>query len=152
MVSKENSAVKRKSLLLGGYFSLTFSLFQLSGRFWPPDAIRYFGGPAELRVMQPVLYTFVCIIVAVIVAVLGLYALSGAGRIRPLPLLRTIITATASIYILRGLLLIPQIPAVIKHPSLVRFLLFSVISLCVGLAHLAALPSLFKRVIPDQSL
>jgi hypothetical protein len=149
MESQEKDGVNKKAFLLGGgYFSLTFAVFQLSGIFWPADAIKYFGGPAELSVTQPILYTFSCIIVAAILAVLGIYALSGAGRIRPLPLLRTVITATAAIYLLRGLLLIPQILVVIKHPSLARFLLFSIISLCVGLAHLAALPSLFKRANP----
>ena len=83
MVSKGNSTANRNALLLGGYFSLIFALFQLSGIFWPPEAIRYFGGPAELSVTQPILYACGCIIVSVIVAVLGLYALSGAGRIPP---------------------------------------------------------------------
>ena len=35
-------------LLAGGYFSLAFTAFQVSAIWWPPSAVRYFGGPAEL--------------------------------------------------------------------------------------------------------
>ncbi len=131
--------------MLGGYFSLAFAVFQVSGIFWPPDAIRYFGGPAELSQARPFIYASFCVVVAAIVTVFGLYALSGSGRIRRLPLLRTVIAAATAIYILRGLLLIPQILAVLRQPIPARFLLFSMISLCVGLIHLAGLPPLFIR-------
>lgn len=155
-VSVENGAMRfaeRNALLLGGAcFSLVFAVFQGSGMFWSYHAIKYFGGPAELSKTQPVLYAFLCIFVAAIAAIFGLYALSGAGRIRRLPMLRTVITAMTAIYILRGLLLIPQIPVVVKHPSLTRFALFSVISLCVGLVHLGGLLKLFKGRSPAEAL
>jgi putative oxidoreductase len=144
---------KKNALLLGGaYFSLAFAAFQISGIFWPSHAIKYFGGPAELSEARPVLYAFLCIVVAAIAAIFGLYAMSGAGRIRRLPLLRTVITATTAIYILRGFLLIPQIPLAVKHPSLIRFALFSMVSLCVGLIHLAGLFKLFKPRSPAEAL
>jgi hypothetical protein len=138
-------------LLIGGCFSLAFAVFQFSGVFWPANAIKYFGGPDELSQTQPVIYALLCMVFAAIVAVIGLYALSGAGKIRRLPLLRTVITITTVIYVLRGLLLIPQIPIVIEHPDLMRFALFSVISLCVGLVHLAGLIKLFKQGRPGEA-
>ena len=141
-----DTATERNDLLLfGGYFSLAFAVFQISGVFWSPDAIRYFGGPAELSRTRPVVYSLLCIAAAAIVAVLGLYALSGAGKIRRLPLLRTIVTITTLIYLLRGLPLIPQLPIVIRKPGLLRFAAFSVISLCVGFVHFGGLIKLLKQ-------
>jgi hypothetical protein len=142
---------KNTLLLVGGYFSLAFAVFQISGVLWPPAAIKYLGGPAELSQTRPVIYTLICIVVAAIVAVLGLYALSGAGKIRRLPMLRTVITVITVIYGLRGLLLIPQMPVVIKNPGLMRFALFSVISLCVGFVHLGGLIKLFKQGRPSET-
>jgi hypothetical protein len=43
---------------------------------------------------------------ALIPIVFGLYALSGAGIIRPLPLLRTVLVAAAALFLLRGLFII----------------------------------------------
>ncbi len=145
-------AQKNALLLGGGCFSLAFAGFQISGIFWTPQAIKYFGGPAELSEARPVLYMLLCIVVAAIVAMLGVYALAGAGRIRRLPLLRTAILLATAIYLLRGLLLIPQIPAVVKQPSLMRFALFSAISLCVGLVHLGGFIHLLKIRNPGKPL
>jgi|WetSurMetagenome_2_1015567.scaffolds.fasta_scaffold195269_1 hypothetical protein len=143
---------KNTLLLVGGYFSLAFAVFQISGVFWPPNVIKYFGGPAELSQTHPVIYALLCLGVALMVAVFGIYALSGAGKIRTLPWLRTVITVTTAIYLLRGLMLVPQIPVVTKHPQLMRFALFSVIALCVGLVHLIGLTRLFKQGHPGEAL
>jgi putative oxidoreductase len=148
--SPETLTAENTLLLAGGCFSLAFAVFQISAVFWPPNAIRYFGGAAELSQTRPVIYALLCIVVAAIVAVLGLYALSGAGKIRRLPLLRTAITAMTVIYVLRGLLLILQMPEVIKNPTLMRFALFSGISLCVGVVHLGGLIKLFRRGRPGE--
>ncbi len=147
----DTSTERNTFLLVGGYFSLAFAAFQISGVFWSPNAIQYFGGPAELSKTKPVIYALLCLAVAAIVAVLGLYALSGAGKIRRLPLLRTILTTTTLIYVLRGLLLIPQLPIVIRQPGLIRFAVFSVISLCVGLVHLGGLIRLLKQGHPGMA-
>jgi hypothetical protein len=139
--------VRRNALLLvGGYFCLAFAAFQISAVFWPPSAIRYLGGPAELSRARPVVYISLCVGIAIVVAILGLYDLSGAGTLRRLPLLRTVVTATTSIFVLRGLLFIPQLPVVMRHPGLMRFALFSLISLGVGVIHLGGVIKLFKQL------
>ena len=141
----ETSTEKNALLIGGGYFSLAFAVFQISGPLWPPHVIKYFGGPWQLSQTRPVVFALLCIVIAVIVAIFGLYALSGAGKIRRLPLLRTINTATTTIYLLRGLLLIPQIPFVIKYSGVMRYALFSAIALGVGLVHLGGLIKLYKQ-------
>ena len=135
-------------LLAGGYFSLGFAAFQVSAIRWPPGAVKYFGGPAELRTENPIRYAVLCIVIAAIVAVFGLYALSGAGKVRPLPWLRTVLLFVTAIYLLRGLSIIPQTPIVLKHPDLVRFLVFSGISLCVGVIHIGGVVQLCRRGRP----
>jgi hypothetical protein len=137
-------------LLVGGYFSLGFAAFQVSAIGWSARAIRYFGGPAELRIEKPIQYGLLCLAIGVIVAIFGLYALSGAGKVRPLPLLRTVLLFVTAVYLLRGLLIIPQIPIVVKHPDLVRFVVFSGIALCVGVVHLGGLVQLWRRGRPGE--
>jgi hypothetical protein len=140
------AATERNSLLLaGGCFSLAFAVFQVSAMFWPAGAIRYFGGPAELSQARPAVYASICVVVAVMVAVCGLYALSGAGLFRRLPLTRTVLGVTTGVYLLRGLLLVPQLPIVIRHPEFIRFAAFSAISLCVGVVHLGGWVRLVRR-------
>jgi hypothetical protein len=108
---------------------------------------RYFGAPqlatlAEQGSARPALLT---LLLAAVFAVWGLYGLSGAGRIRRLPLLRTILVAVAAIYLLRGLLLVPEIVGFVLGPvHYVRGMVFSFVSLCAGLAHLCGLVPLFR--------
>ena len=138
-------------LLAGGYFSLAFAVLQVSGIWWSASAIRYLGGPAKLSIDRPITYAVLCLVVAAGVALFGLYALSGAGKIRRLPLLRTGLITVTSIYLLRGLLAIPQIPVVLKHPGLMRFLVFSVISLVVGALYLAGVMYLYRYGRPGEA-
>lgn len=135
-------------LLLGGWFSIAFTILQISGIWWSIKGIRYMGGPAKLALEQPTRYALLCIGLGIVTALFGLYALSGAGVIGKLPLLRTALIVITVIYLLRGLLLLPQIPFVLKHLDLIRFLVFSVIALCVGLVHLGGVVKLFRQGRP----
>ncbi len=143
----KSASVRRQNYLLvvGGLFSLAFAVFQASAIWWSVDLIRYFGGPVQLRAERPIVYDGLCLVVAGIVAMFGLYALSAAGKIRRLPLVRTTVTTAAVIYLLRGLLIIPQIPQVLKHPEFLRFAVFSAISLLVGGVHFGGVVSLFRH-------
>jgi xanthine/uracil permease len=103
-----------------------------------------------LRTEKPIQYGLLCIAIGVIVAIFGLYALSGAGKFRRLPLLRTVLLFVAAVYLLRGLLVIPQTPIVLTHPDQVRFVVFSGIALCVGVIHLGGLVQLWRRGRPGE--
>ena len=141
----KTAQVRNYGLLFGGYFSLAFALFQLSAIWWPPRVVAYMGGPADLSVNQPFLYGILCVVIAAIVALFGLYALSGAGQIRPLPAVRAALITITAVYLLRGLLFIPQLPIVVKNPHLVRFFLFSLIAFCVGAAYLVGVILLYRQ-------
>ncbi len=143
------SIQKNTLLVIGGWFSIAFAVFQISGIWWPPKAIAWFGGPDQMSINRPVSYALLCLVVGVGVAVFGVYTLSGAGKMARLPLLRTMVTTVTVIYLLRGLLLLPQLPSIIKHPTFWRFGLFSLISLAVGFVHLGGLVKLFKYGRPE---
>jgi len=142
---------RNRKLLIGGYFSLAFAVFQVSAIWWSASAIRYFGGPAQFSTEKPLAYAILCLAVAAIVAVFGLYALSGAGKIPRLPLLRAVLIAVTVVYLLRGFLIIPQTRFVLKHPELARFVVFSAISLCVGALHLGGVIGLYRQGRPDET-
>ncbi len=65
----------------------------------------------------------------------GAYALSGAGLIGPLPLLRWMLIGIAALYTLRGLAVFPQALGLIVGTR--RDVVFSAVSLAVGLVHAA---------------
>jgi len=140
-----------RMLRVGGCFSLAFAVFQVSAIWWSASAIRYFGGPAQFSTEKPFAYAILCLAVAAMVAVAGLYALSGAGKPPRLPLLRTVLIAVTVVYLLRGLLIVPQTRLVLRHPELVRFAVFSAISLCVGFVHLGGVVVLYRHGRPDQA-
>jgi hypothetical protein len=60
-------------------------------------------------------------------------------------LLSTVVAVVSGIYLLRGLMAVPQAFSVAKHPELVRFFLFSLISFAVGLLYLGRLVALNRK-------
>jgi len=133
------------ALIAGGAFSLVFALFQASAVFWPTRWIAALGGPVELSRTKPVLYAALCLVIALVVAACGVYALSGAGVLRRLSGVRTVVTATTAVYLVRGLLLVPQLPVLARHPEAWRFGAFSVIALAVGVVHLVGTIRLYRE-------
>jgi hypothetical protein len=80
--------------------------------------------------LLPDLLTF---FIAIIFFIWGLYAYSGAGLIRRLPLLKTALVVISSIYTIRGLLLFIDIFSP-QHLT-VFMLITSIVSFIAGLAH-----------------
>lgn len=102
-------------------------------------AYRYFGAGdrlaqrAEAGSLQPAAMTLVF---AVAFFVLAAYGFSGAGAIRRLPLLRTALVASAVVYLLRGLFVITEVLALAGGRAVPpRFVVFSLVSLAVGLCY-----------------
>jgi putative oxidoreductase len=147
ITDKSPPARENKYLQMGGFFSLAFALFQVSAVVWPAKLVASFGGPAELQIEHPYYFISLCLIIGAIAAVWGLYALSGAGKLRRLPLLHTVLSVITTIYILRGLDVIHDAMMIYKHPeqNLIRFLIFSLLALCIGLIHLTGIIRLFRH-------
>ena len=75
---------------------------------------------------------------ALILVIFGLYALSGAGSIRHLPLLRLGLTGISSLFLLRGLFLILTVLAllgVLKGEILVQGVVSDLVFLAAGITY-----------------
>ena len=91
--------------------SFSMAACQLAIAVWPAAA-EYFQAPPSLLNDHVQLFV-VGATAALIPLLLGLYALSGAGVIRRLPLLRTALIVTGSLFLLRGLLIVLPILVVL---------------------------------------
>ncbi len=142
------------SLQIGGLFSLAFAVFQVSAIFWPQEILEYFGGPVKMQAENPIFYIVVCLGVGILVGLCGLYALSGAGKFRQLPFLRTVLVVAAAVFILRGLLIIPILKIMFTNPesTVFRYFVFSLIALGAGIIHLVGVISLLNHGRPERTL
>jgi hypothetical protein len=130
-------------LIAAGLSSFTIAVAHLGIMFLGAPGYRWFGAPGlavevERGSSVPAL---MCIAVAALLCLWGLYALSGAGRVRRLPLLRTGIVIIGVIYLLRGLLGIPQLVDLFggRNVAPIRYLGFSLVSGVTGVLYLGGL-------------
>lgn len=104
-----------------------------------PAWYRYFGAPslaAEIEAGKPLVPTILALAVAAVFVVWASYALSGAGAIRRLPLLRVALFAIAGVYLLRGVQVVPEVMGVARGAIPGRFPVFSAFSVFAGVAYL----------------
>ncbi len=130
--------ISRYCLTLGSIASFLIALLHLALVF-KPQWYRHFGAD-ELVQMHEKGSPFTVLVtlgLALMFAVWGAYALSGAGVIRQLPLLRISLIAIGAIYTLRGLMLPSELFTLIlrKIPTFlfVRAKMLGFYSLSAGL-------------------
>jgi hypothetical protein len=126
-------------LIAGGVMSALISLLHVFLAVFP--ALYKFVGPdqsalTEMAAQGSSITTTVSVALALLFAVWALYAFSGAGMIRPFPLLRIALITISVIYLLRALFLLSEIGMVVNQGYPFRFLVFSTISLVAGLLYL----------------
>jgi hypothetical protein len=100
----------RRWLLCGGLLTAAASLLHVGIILGGPAWYRFFGAGERMARMAARGSPYPALVTAGIAAVLGawaLYALSGAGVIRRLPLLRLALVLIAAVYLGRGVLGIP---------------------------------------------
>lgn len=130
-------------LTIGAVVSLSLAVLHLYMVF-KPQIWRYFGAGelsmlAEqgVRWIAPVTFTIALVFVA-----WGLYALSGAGFVRSLPLLKTVLIGIGTIYVLRGLAFPGDVVKAFTNAYSLRFAVFSAVSLLTGLIYMGGAFSL----------
>jgi hypothetical protein len=102
----------KRWLIAGGMLSGAAALLHLAIILGGPRFYRFFGAgqrmvhAAEIGSIRPALITSA---IALVLLVWALYAFSGAGLIRRLPLLRTGLVLISAFYLLRGLVPIPML-------------------------------------------
>lgn len=103
-------------LIVGGVLSVIASGMHIAVIFGGPDWYRAFGAGEELAAMaeQGSIYpTVLTLMIATVLFIWALFAFSGAGLIRRLPLLQTGLVVISAIYALRGIapfLAMPFVP------------------------------------------
>jgi hypothetical protein len=107
--------------------------------FAGPAAYEYFGAPASLAAAArrgSAVPALVTLIVALLLAGFGLYGLSGAGRAPRLPALRVLLVGISGVYVLRGLVVVPEFILFSFERKLpARLMVFSLIALAIGVLH-----------------
>lgn len=141
---------KERILALAGWLSAAVAALHVVIVFFGAPAYRYFGAgedmarQAEAGLFVPAAITLA---IAAVFAVFALYAFSGAGQLRRLPLLRTGLAVITAIYLLRGLLLFTEVYAYTQGAGVkARHLAFSSTSLVIGLFYLAGTVLLWQRL------
>lgn len=122
--------------------ALCFGIALLHGAmiFMGPYAYAYFGAP-QLGRAEAAGFAYPDQMAAglvLIFAAFGAYALSGAGRVRRLPLLRVGLVLIGAVFTLRGLALFVELGQIASGAGIApRMAVFSLVSLITGVAFLA---------------
>lgn len=132
----------RPWLIAGGVASGAAAVLHLLCIVGGPAWYRFFGAgeriarEAERHLPWPAL---VAACIAAVLALWAIYAFSGAGLIRPLPLLRVGLVVITAIYLVRGLVLF--FPGALRRPDLSPAFLFwsSLVVLAIGAVHAVGL-------------
>ena len=145
--------ISKLFLVIGGIASFAIGAFQAVILFsisWS----RYFGAP-EIMLFDPIVLILVGFVVVVCFIVFGLYAWSGAGRIKRLPLLRPALLSIGSIYTLRGIFFIPFLLAdagylqtAMNHST--KDIITSAISLIIGILYLTGTIGYWSEIPSSQ--
>ena len=128
-------------LLAGAMLSLAAAILHLGVIAGGPDWYRFFGAPesyALAAAQGSIVPALVAAAIAAILAIWAAFALSGAGRLIRLPLLRTALVTITAIYLARGLLLIPTF-LYVPYPEGAFDYWSSAIVLIYGLVHAVGL-------------
>ncbi|KZN66550.1 hypothetical protein N473_09160 [Pseudoalteromonas luteoviolacea CPMOR-1] len=129
--------MKNKYLLFAAYSSFLAAFLHLGCIIFGAPWYRFFGAGehmakmAEAGKLEPTLTTLV---IASALSVWGIFALSGAGVVRRLPFLRTVIFMVALVFIARGVAF-PFIMPLFPENSFTFWLVSSLICLSIGMSY-----------------
>lgn len=130
----------RMALLLAAACSGLVATVHVGTVFGGAAWYRFFGAPwlaAKVERGDAVLPTAITFALALIFTACGLYALSAAGVLRRLARTRPVLLGIGALYLLRGLMVLPDLAAVI-HGGIVppRLFAFSAFSALAGVLYL----------------
>ena len=128
-------------LIIAALLSASAAVLHVLIIFGGPDWYRFFGAGERFAVAAAEGQYYPALVTTGIAAVLSMwsaYALSGAGVIPQLPLLRMVLVGVTAIYLLRGIAFVPMVIA--KGGQVSPFALWSsAICLGIGMIHLVGL-------------
>ena len=151
----------RPFLLFGGLLTAVTALLHVAIIFGGPPWYRFFGAGermARLAARGSSYPAIVTAAIAVILSVWALYALSGAGLVRRLPLLRVALSLIAAIFIARGVLGVPFVllvddPYTLQLRDRMTFMIVSsAISTLLGLCYAVGAAAPRQPAAPTSTL
>ena len=144
-----------KQFLVGaGIICFFLALFQAAIGF-SPSLSSYFGAPEALANNRIALIA-ASLLIAGILAMFGVYAVSGAGKMGRMPWLKQVLVAISIIFILRGLLIIPELLVFLgilqsSIPVPVRFIFLSLGTLLISFLLVAGTIGQWKSLSSHES-
>ena len=136
------------ALVLGAGLSAIAAVLHVAIVIGGPAWYRFFGAGEQFAAAAASGRWWPAIITLGIACMLGLwaaYALSGAGVIRPLPLLKLALVLITSVYLLRGLVLVPAF--LFARSSITPFVFWSsVVCIGYGVFHLLGLVQIWSKL------
>lgn len=128
---------KNKFLIAAAICSGVAALLHLGCIIFGGDWYRFFGAGEQMAQMAEaghIYPTMVTLVISTLLTIWSLYALSGAGIILRLPLLRLALFLIAAIYLMRGIAFIPLMP-MFPGNSLTFWVVSSAICFVFGLLY-----------------
>jgi hypothetical protein len=128
---------KNKFLIAAAICSGVAALLHLGCIIFGGDWYRFFGAGEQIAQMAEaghIYPTMVTLVISTLLTIWSLYALSGAGVILRLPLLRLALCLIAAIYLMRGIAFIPLMP-MFPGNSLTFWVVSSTICFVFGLLY-----------------
>ncbi|UTY59341.1 hypothetical protein [Massilia sp. erpn] len=136
------------ALLTGAVLSAIAAALHLAIIVGGPAWYRFFGAGERLATMaeQGKLYPAVLTLgIAAVLSAWAAYALSGAGLLAPLPLLKAGLCLIAAVYLLRGLAIVPLLT--VSRAKSTPFLVWSsLICLGYGIVHAIGLQQIWNTL------
>ncbi|MEN9867998.1 MAG: hypothetical protein RL748_3588 [Pseudomonadota bacterium] len=136
------------ALIIAAAMSGTASLLHIAIIFGGASWYRFFGaGERFARATErgQVWQHVVTLGIAAVLALWALYGLSGAGVIRPLPLLPWVLLGISAVYLVRGAVLLPLF--LFARSKITPFWIWSsLICLSFAIAHIIGLVQVWQRI------
>jgi len=132
-------------LRIGGWANLAIAAGHVVALGWAWTVFRWVDVEAEMRDLadqNAALPYFFTLLAAAFFLAFGLYGLSGAGDLRPLPILRPVLGFVAVVYLLRGTL-VGGLQALLARD--VKEIVFAAIALLIGLCYASGFRALGRR-------
>lgn len=137
-----------KPLIFGAILSAIAALLHVGCIIFGAPWYRFFGAGEQMAQMaeagssHP---TIITLLITIILGVWSLYALSGAGVIRKLPLLRTGLCVITAIYLIRGTVFVPLM-SYFPDNSPLFWIISSSICFFFGVVHLIGLRQVWYKL------
>jgi len=144
---------KNGFLIIAALCSGTVAVLHAGCIIFGGDWYRFLGAGEQMAVMADAGDAYPTIVTSVIVVLLtswAAYALSGAGVIFRLPLLRTALCLIATVYILRGVFFVPLMP-IFPGNSVVFWLVSSMVCLAFGLIYAVGIKQSWEHLGPEDT-